>query len=40
MNIGIGFVALLTANMASYFVEKDKEKEMELDERIIKTKIN
>ena len=27
MIIGIGFVALLTANIASYFVEKDKEKE-------------
>lgn len=29
MIIGIGFVAILTANIASYFVEKDKNKENE-----------
>ena len=29
MVIGIGFVAVLTANIASYFVEKDTNKESE-----------
>lgn len=29
MIIGIGFVAILTANIASYFVEKDKNREGE-----------
>lgn len=29
MIIGIGFVAILTANIASYFVEKDKNRENE-----------
>jgi hypothetical protein len=33
MIIGIGFVALLTANIASYFVEKDKNKENEDQKR-------
>ena len=32
MIIGIGFVAILTANIASYFVEKDKNKESENQE--------
>ena len=32
MIIGIGFVAILTANIASYFVEKDKNKENEYQE--------
>lgn len=33
MFIGIGFVAILTANIASYFVEKDKNKEKDNPEK-------
>ena len=29
MLVGIGFIAILTANIASYFVEQDKHKEAE-----------